>query len=259
MPVQMQVRRGTAAAWSAANPTLASGEIGYETTTGFFKVGDGVTAWNTLAYATSGALPLRGQPGQDGEDGDPSWDYFGRGTIPPQREFLIAPAVLTADTANQASNVEAIVSPQLAVPAGFPKIGTTFELEFAFSAAQGAVAGNAATWRLRWGGLTGTILATITLAVNATLLAASPGWCRAAVTIRTLGATGTAKGYIRVSDPRPRIVAAATDTVYDAKSGGAVTINTTTANVLCVTCQNASADAAFLTFGESGFGQLVAY
>lgn len=45
-----QFRRGTAAAWTAANPVLASGEIALETNTGQFKIGDGTTAWNSLAY-----------------------------------------------------------------------------------------------------------------------------------------------------------------------------------------------------------------
>tara|TARA_R100001510_G_C7593406_1_gene162377 strand:+ start:37 stop:567 length:531 start_codon:yes stop_codon:yes gene_type:complete len=50
MPVQIQIRRGTASDWTSANPTLASGEIGYETDTAFLKIGDGSTNWNSLAY-----------------------------------------------------------------------------------------------------------------------------------------------------------------------------------------------------------------
>jgi hypothetical protein len=46
---QIQIRRGTAAQWSSANPVLASGEFGYETDTGKFKIGDGTTAWNSIA------------------------------------------------------------------------------------------------------------------------------------------------------------------------------------------------------------------
>ena len=46
----IQVRRGTAAAWTAANPTLAQGEIGFEYDTGRIKIGDGLTAWNSLLY-----------------------------------------------------------------------------------------------------------------------------------------------------------------------------------------------------------------
>lgn len=46
---QIQFRRGTAAQWSATNPVLAAGELGYETDTGNFKIGNGTTAWNSLA------------------------------------------------------------------------------------------------------------------------------------------------------------------------------------------------------------------
>ncbi len=52
MAVQIQIRRGTAAQWTAANPVLAQGEMGLETDTGKVKFGDGVTAWNSLAYFT---------------------------------------------------------------------------------------------------------------------------------------------------------------------------------------------------------------
>jgi len=53
---QIQIRRGTASQWTSANPTLASGEFGYETDTGKFKLGDGSTAWNSLAYKASGTV-----------------------------------------------------------------------------------------------------------------------------------------------------------------------------------------------------------
>ena len=57
MAVTIQVRRDTAAAWTAANPTLAAGELGFETDTTYYKIGDGTTAWNSLAYgAYNGAI-----------------------------------------------------------------------------------------------------------------------------------------------------------------------------------------------------------
>jgi hypothetical protein len=52
--VKIQLRRGTAAAWTSANPTLASGELGLETDTGKVKIGDGTTAWTGLAYGFAG-------------------------------------------------------------------------------------------------------------------------------------------------------------------------------------------------------------
>lgn len=46
----LELRRDTAANWTAANPTLASGEPGLETDTGKLKLGDGSTAWTSLPY-----------------------------------------------------------------------------------------------------------------------------------------------------------------------------------------------------------------
>jgi len=46
----LQLRRGTAALWTSANPILAQGEEGYETDTGKMKIGDGITAWASLPY-----------------------------------------------------------------------------------------------------------------------------------------------------------------------------------------------------------------
>jgi len=50
MSVTIQFRRDTAANWTSVNPVLAEGEPGYETDTGRWKIGDGVTAWNSLNY-----------------------------------------------------------------------------------------------------------------------------------------------------------------------------------------------------------------
>lgn len=63
MTYTIQLRRDSAADWTSVNPTLAQGEPGVETDTGRFKIGDGVTDWNTLAYAIadadlSGTQPL---------------------------------------------------------------------------------------------------------------------------------------------------------------------------------------------------------
>ena len=53
MSVQIQLKRSTASAWTSANPTLAVGEIGYETDTTKFKIGNGSTAWTSLSYANA--------------------------------------------------------------------------------------------------------------------------------------------------------------------------------------------------------------
>jgi hypothetical protein len=51
MAVRIQFRRGTAAEWASANPTLVAGELGYEVDTAKFKIGDGSTVWASLDYA----------------------------------------------------------------------------------------------------------------------------------------------------------------------------------------------------------------
>jgi len=50
MANRIQLRRDIAADWTSTNPILALGEKGLETDTLKEKVGDGVTAWNSLAY-----------------------------------------------------------------------------------------------------------------------------------------------------------------------------------------------------------------
>ena len=51
----MQQRRGTAEQWTTANPTLAAGEIGFETDTSKFKIGNGSSAWSALTYFANAA------------------------------------------------------------------------------------------------------------------------------------------------------------------------------------------------------------
>jgi len=51
----IQHKRGTAAEWTAADPTLAAGQVGVETDTGKFKFGNGSTAWSALGYFTPAA------------------------------------------------------------------------------------------------------------------------------------------------------------------------------------------------------------
>ena len=60
----IRLRRDTAANWTSGNPVLALGEPGYETDTQKLKVGDGTTAWASLAY-----VPLTGPAGPTGAAG----------------------------------------------------------------------------------------------------------------------------------------------------------------------------------------------
>jgi hypothetical protein len=72
----IQVRRDTAANWTSNNPILATGELGFETDTGLFKIGRNDTAWTSLDYAQvagpagpEGAVGLTGPAGENGYNG----------------------------------------------------------------------------------------------------------------------------------------------------------------------------------------------
>jgi len=54
--VRIQIRRDTAANWTAANPVLAAGEPAVETDTGKMKIGDGIRNWSTLPYESESGL-----------------------------------------------------------------------------------------------------------------------------------------------------------------------------------------------------------
>lgn len=77
MATQIQLRRGTASAWTTTNPVLAVGEMGLETDTGKFKVGNGSSTWTSLVYSSgltgatgpTGATGLTGPTGLTGSTG----------------------------------------------------------------------------------------------------------------------------------------------------------------------------------------------
>lgn len=59
---QIQLRRGTASAWTSADPILALGEVGIETNTLKSKVGDGVSTWSQLSYMVTAWADVTGKP-----------------------------------------------------------------------------------------------------------------------------------------------------------------------------------------------------
>ena len=73
MAVKIQIRNGLASEWAAANPILAVGELAIESDTKKFKIGDGITSWSSLTYAT------QGEPGTMGPEG-PGLEYTWNGT-----------------------------------------------------------------------------------------------------------------------------------------------------------------------------------
>ena len=50
MATRMQQRRGTAEQWTSSDPVLEAGEMGWESNTNKFKIGDGTNEWSDLQY-----------------------------------------------------------------------------------------------------------------------------------------------------------------------------------------------------------------
>ena len=73
MAYQIQLRRDTAANWTTNDPTLAQGEVGLETDTDKFKIGDGVTAWTSLDYY-GGEIHLTPKTSSTGAEGTMFYD-----------------------------------------------------------------------------------------------------------------------------------------------------------------------------------------
>jgi hypothetical protein len=67
MAQKIQFRRDTANQWTTINPILSQGELGFEVNTGKFKIGNGGSYWNELAYASGGATGFSQLIGQIGE------------------------------------------------------------------------------------------------------------------------------------------------------------------------------------------------
>jgi len=68
--IQVKLRRGTAITWSADNTLLGAGEMGIETDTNQFKIGDGVLRWNALPYGgLQGPTGVTGELGPTGAEG----------------------------------------------------------------------------------------------------------------------------------------------------------------------------------------------
>ena len=91
MAVRIQLRRDTAANWASANPTPAAGEACFATDTGVLKIGDGVTAYNSLDEIT-------------GSGGGGGVELTGNQTIAGIKEFTSSPLVPGPTTEHQAAS-----------------------------------------------------------------------------------------------------------------------------------------------------------
>jgi hypothetical protein len=60
MTTRIKLRHDTAANWTSANPVLALGEAGYDTTNNALRIGDGVTNWGNLVAIAGAAASTSG-------------------------------------------------------------------------------------------------------------------------------------------------------------------------------------------------------
>lgn len=76
MAYRIQFRRDTSANWTTNNPILLQGEFGYESDTGYAKIGDGSSSWVILPYfggtgptGPTGSIGTIGPTGPTGSSG----------------------------------------------------------------------------------------------------------------------------------------------------------------------------------------------
>jgi hypothetical protein len=99
MPTVIQVRRNTAAGWTSAGTTLAAGEIGYETDTGNFKVGDGTSGWTALQYQFPYATGTKASALSATLSVDNANDRVGIGTTTPAQKLdVVGTAAISGAT-----------------------------------------------------------------------------------------------------------------------------------------------------------------
>jgi hypothetical protein len=172
MPAQtvIKVRRDTAANWISTDPTLASGEIGFETDTNQLKIGNGSLAWTALDYTSGGASveisetapasPDEGNVWFNSTDGrayiyyDSTWVDLNPGIAGPE-----GPAGVAIQTSEPASTdvlwLDTDETPDVPVPAG----GTDGQVLTKTSSADYATAWENIVAVVPVGGTTGQVLA----------------------------------------------------------------------------------------------------
>lgn len=78
MTTQIQYRKDTSTNWTSNNPTLLEGEVGFESDTGLSKIGNGLTAWNSLLYQARNIFRLAANGAAIGPT---IADFFANGAI----------------------------------------------------------------------------------------------------------------------------------------------------------------------------------
>jgi hypothetical protein len=151
-------------------------------------------------------------------------------------------AVLLANNGPSGTTTETVIGPTYSLATEATSIGSTFRIEI-FGSVDNRASADTVTWRIRWGGTSGTQLASIVTTNPASGQTNKPFHLVAIVTIRTTGATGTAYTGMRLrQDSVTTATPAANDTVADPNAS--VTIDTTAAVDLVATAKYSNGNAA---------------
>jgi hypothetical protein len=138
------------------------------------------------------------------------------------------------------TTTETIACPDFSIPAFYMAPGRTLRLE-AFGVVSNVVTTpGTLTFRLRWGGVAGTILvASAALALDTTAHTNFGWYLKMLVVCRTAGASGTfmTGGHVQLGDTLTSTAANLLPTVLPASANANVTVDTTTAKLLSLTAQ----------------------
>ena len=89
---QFQFRRDLSTNWSSVNPVLLDGELGIESDTNKFKLGNGSTSWSGLSYGgikgDVGPQGIQGSTGPQGPQGNDGWSPILAVVIDGERRVL---------------------------------------------------------------------------------------------------------------------------------------------------------------------------
>lgn len=197
MYVPMQQRRDIAANWTTANSVLLSGEIGLETDTDKLKIGDGATAWNSLAYFSGTPSAVNSVFGRTGTVTAQSGDYsVGQvtGAAPLASPSLtgtpLAPTATVGTNNTQIATTAFVLANSGTVGSVFGRTGTVTAQSGDYSVGQVTGAAPIAS-----PALTGTPTVPTAAALTNTTQAASTAYADAAVGVektRALAAEGLA-------------------------------------------------------------------
>ena len=151
--IQLQIRRDTAANWFTQNPILASGEIGINTDTYQYKIGNGTQPWNLLPYAgfqgitgptgisVSNGTGSTGSTGSRGSTGDTGPTGIGStGPTGPTRTGITGFTGLTGTSITGPTGVTGGTGPTgMTGSTGLSYTGTTGPTGIGFTGPQGVV------------------------------------------------------------------------------------------------------------------------